>query len=97
MNLCKDEGYGEVPNMYQCRKVLGPLNRNSPSHSIPIRFAIASTLYFLPGCIYDRRGSQQLFWNKETRKHPDKNVQEWCSKHERCRKSSRICVSIGRK
>ena len=83
--------------MYQCRNAMNLVNREEFSSFKPDRFAIASSLMFLPGCIYDRKGSNQLFWNKRSHKHPDKNVQEWCSKYERCKSSPRLCISTGRK
>ena len=95
--FCKNEGYGEIRNWYQCRKVSSFLTRKQPSDSMPIRFSITSSPLFLPGCIYDHRRSQQLLWNKKNKKHPDKNVNEWCSKHKRCKSSYRICESSGKK
>ena len=89
---CKDKGYEDVRNSYQCRNALSRMARNRSSHTIQIRFAITSRKHFLPGCIYDRRRSQQLLWNKKNKKQPDKNVEEWCSKHKTCKRSSRICV-----
>ena len=94
--FCKDEGYGDIRNWDQCRKVSSFLTRKRPSHSMPIRFSITSSPLFLPGCIYDSRGSKQLFWNKKNKKHPDKNVNEWCSKHKTCKRSYRICISVGK-
>ena len=95
--FCKEEGYGDIRNWYQCRRAYSFLTRKRPSHSMPIRFTITSSHLFLPGCIYDHQRSQQLLWNKKNKKHPDKNVNEWCSKNNNCKRSYRICVPVGKK